>query len=95
MKEASSYTFALKYNNFQVLKHAHSACGEDKFDLPLSMGSVDYHGLTCPTAGPGSLELNVDASVSSVAPSGKYTAELRALDHNGENLLCINVEFKL
>ena len=77
-----------------IQTHSGSACGQEKWGLPLGLGDITYNGLSCPAA-VGDVNLEMEVNVKPYAPSGMYTAHISAKDQDGENLLCVKVTFAL
>lgn len=89
---SGKYSLSIHLNGIPVFSHTGDGCSPEVVKLPLGMGEIDYGGLKCP-AGPGTVDLGLKVTVGKSAPSGKYSATTTAVDNNGAQILCAEVDF--
>eukprot|EP00735_Rhodelphis_limneticus_P001283 TRINITY_DN1186_c0_g1::TRINITY_DN1186_c0_g1_i1::g.17270::m.17270 TRINITY_DN1186_c0_g1::TRINITY_DN1186_c0_g1_i1::g.17270 ORF type:complete len:192 (+),score=53.98,sp/Q54YD2/Y8295_DICDI/30.30/6e-11,E1_DerP2_DerF2/PF02221.10/2.2e-13 TRINITY_DN1186_c0_g1_i1:87-578(+) len=93
-KTITAGTYTVKVNAFgMTLDHSGSVCGKDVWKLPLNMGELRMDALECPDS--GDFKFNCEIDVSSKAPSGKVTAEVSAVDQDGQELTCFRAELEI
>ena len=93
---APTYSLGLKFNGLPILsKKGQDACKDNKFDLPLGMGSVSIPAVKCPVAAGDALVIPAVASVAKSAPNGKLVATLAAEDKSGKSLFSIEYDVSL
>lgn len=86
------YSLSIKLGGIPVFSHTGDGCSPETVKLPLGMGTIDYGGIKCPT-GPGAVNLGLKVTVGKLAPNGQYTAITTAVDSNGGQILCAEVDF--
>jgi len=91
---AGTYTLTAKFDGIKVLDHTHSVCGSDTIALPMGLGNINVNGLTCPEA-KGTVSLKESIPIPASAPSGTITANFKATDSDGNELLCLEVDVSL
>jgi hypothetical protein len=74
----------------KVLDTTKDLCGDSEIDLPLMMGKVKIHGVSCPHA-KGPLTPTIDVSLSSFVPKTAVEVQVTAKDQSKANLLCVSV----
>jgi len=89
---APTVELQVKLGGLQVLDKKQSACGEQKINLPLGLGTVDITALTCP-AKAGPVTVNIDISTAIMLPKETQSHAV-AKDENGDMLLCLDVDIK-
>jgi len=67
-------------------------CEAKTFNLPLGIGTLGWGGLTCPLA-VGGVDLHFQTKLSASLPASlaKSTIGLTAIDADGDDLLCVNL----
>jgi hypothetical protein len=71
------------------------ASKDNKFDLPLSMGSVELPAVKFPVAAGKSLDISSVANIASYAPSGTVISTVTAFDQNGGQLFSFQIQIKM
>jgi len=91
---SGKYTLTIHLGGIPVFTHTGDGCKPEHVVLPLGMGSIDFDGLTCPVQ-PGSVSVKLAATISKIAPNGKYAATVLAKDASSTEILCAEVDFTL
>jgi hypothetical protein len=74
----------------QLLQKDLNVCGDSTIDLPLGMGSIDVHGLTCPQA-KGDFTLHQSVKLPAFDPASTATVHVVAKDQSSNQLLCLDL----
>jgi hypothetical protein len=91
---SGKYTLTIDLGGIPVFTHTGDGCKPDHVVLPLGMGTIDFDGLTCPVKA-GSVTVQLATTIAKTAPSGKYTASVKAQDASSTEILCAEVDFTL
>jgi len=104
---ASQYKLEVLIGPVKVFERDHSACGNDSFNLPLGLGSVQVQGIPCP-ANAGTIQfvqtitltgfkklVDVLKSFDPILGSEEtlVTVALTATDQNNNPLACVKIQF--
>jgi hypothetical protein len=82
-------TMAISAFGRQIKQEELKVCGDSEIDLPLGMGHIAVHGLTCPSAA-GALTLTQEVTLPSFMPAPSASVHVTAKDQNGNNLFCMD-----
>merc|ERR1719409_937085 len=69
-------TMAISAFGRQIKQEELKVCGDSEIDLPLGMGHIAVHGLTCPSAA-GALTLTQEVTLPSFMPAPSSSARHR------------------
>ncbi|CAM9717187.1 unnamed protein product [Phaeothamnion confervicola] len=96
MEPLSGGTFTLeaRLDGTKVYGTTGSVCGEQTASLPLGLGSIKLHGLSCPAA-PGPVAYGVEVNLPRIAPGGEYVITVKGADDAGTPLLCLEVDLQI
>jgi len=72
-----------------------SLCSAKTFNLPLGLGSVEFHGMKCPIKA-GAVSVPMDITISSAVRGAFAKANIRmtAKSNKGADLLCVDMNTK-
>lgn len=79
----------------KVFSKEGNACGEDNIKLPLGLGTITYHGLSCPVAKGATTSVALGVTIPNVAPAGDYTFEIVSKESSGDDVFCLEATMKL
>ena len=77
----------------KLLDHTGDICTAESISLPLSLGTLDWKGMSCPVSA-GAVEIDMDMTLSSSIPSSaaKTTVNLSGKSTSGDKLLCVQLQ---
>jgi len=97
---AATYDLQIYLGGTSIMKRTASACGNDSFELPLHLGSVQITGFTCPV-GPSEETVDIELVLLSNAlmvkklklpsPDVSVTVDFSSFDQNNNPLVCVQV----
>jgi cathepsin B len=93
---AGTYDMEVKAGGGLVDSHFKgNNCESKSFDLPLGLGTLSWDGLKCPQA-TGDVSIGFHTKLASALPPALATSTiaLRAVDQDGEDLLCVDLNLK-
>lgn len=76
-------------------KKDQDASKDNKFSLPLGLGSVELPAVAFPVAAGHSLDISSVANIASYAPSGTVVSTVTAFDQNGGKLFSFEIKIKV
>jgi hypothetical protein len=84
------------FGDIPVLEKKHQDASKDnKFSLPLGLGSVELPAVAFPVAAGQSLDISSVANIASYAPSGTVVSTVTAFDQNGGELFSFEIKIKV
>ena len=82
----------VQYNGISVFSTDGDSCKDTTLNLPLGLGEVWVQGIKCPLA-VGPVTLSETIFIGTSAPSGNFVATFSAKDQDGEEDLCVQLNF--